>query len=301
MASFTLMPLTYERAFAQSSTSIVNQQNSSFEPTASKPTWVDTDNNGIADTLDQEISYRIANGTANDFVNVTVLLKVAPTVQDANDFVASGGYLTTSAWTEAVYGFGGITTYAGIATFAQKCPDVLLVEKEAEGKAAIAYAAQQVGARTYVWNTVGLQGDPNTTIAMLDTGVDASHVDFQPGYGNLDFSKKIIGWVDEIGFTTAPTDDNGHGSHVAGLATGDGFFSVDAIGNTHCHVGSRPRAHPSIRYVCRRRSHSQQAWHHDTKREVGTHGNGQHTDWNPSGVWGQNSQCRNKGGFSQHA
>jgi hypothetical protein len=231
MASLTLMPLSYERAFAQGSTSTDNQQNSSFEPTVSKPTWVDTDNNGIADTLDQEISERITNGTANSFVSVTVLLKVASTVQDADDFVTSGGYLTTSAWTEAVYGFGGMTTYAGIATFAQKCPDVLLVEKEAVGKAAIAYAAQQVGARTYIWNTVGLRGDPNTAIATLDTGVDASHVDFQPGYGNLNFSKKIIGWIDEIGFTNAPTDDNGHGSHVAGLATGDGFFSVDASGN----------------------------------------------------------------------
>ena len=67
----------------------------SFTPTVWKPAWVDQDNNGIADTLDQEIADRTANGTAQDYVNVTVMLKAAPTTQDADDFVSSGGYLTT--------------------------------------------------------------------------------------------------------------------------------------------------------------------------------------------------------------
>jgi uncharacterized repeat protein (TIGR02543 family) len=231
VACFALLPICYEKAFAQNSEASYAQQLDSFEPTMSKPAWVDTDNNGIADTLDQEITTRIANGTSDAYVNVTVLLKTAPTIQEADDFATCGGYLTTSAWTKAVYGFGGLTTYDGVLTFAAKCPNLLLIEKDAVGNATVAYAAQQVGARTYVWNDVGLQGDPSTAIAFLDTGVDGSHVDFQPGYGNLDFSKKIIGWRDQISSTTSPIDDNGHGSHIAGLAAGDGFFSVDASGN----------------------------------------------------------------------
>ena len=216
---------------AEDSVSANLPQNSSFEPVVSKPSWVDMNDNGIADSLDREILEKTANGTAQDHVAVTVLLKSEPTEEDANDFVQCGGYLTTSAWREATYGFGGLTTYEEIVNFTHECPNLLLVEKEATGTADIAYAAQQVGARTYVWNTVGLQGDPATSIAMLDTGISASHVDFQPGYGDENFSKKIVGWDDEIGHATSPVDDNGHGSHVAGLAAGNGFFTVDASGN----------------------------------------------------------------------
>jgi len=163
-------------------------------------------------------------------MNVTVMLKATPKTHNIDAFVASGGYVTTSLWTEATYGFGGTIPYDKIANFVQRCPDVLLVEKEAVGEASVAYAAQQVGARTYVWNTLGLQGDPNASTAIVDTGIDGSHVDFSPGYGNQNFSKKIVGWTDQIGFATSPIDDNGHGSHVAGLAAGNGFFSVDASG-----------------------------------------------------------------------
>jgi subtilisin family serine protease len=72
---------------------------------------------------------------------------------------------------------------------------------------------------------LGLQGDPNSSIAIIDTGIDSSHVDFSPGYGNQNFSKKIVGWNDQVNFTSSPFDDNGHGTHVAGLAAGTGFFS----------------------------------------------------------------------------
>ena len=205
----------------------------SFKPTVTKPAGVDQDNNGIADSLDKEIAERKVNGTAQDILSVTVMLKSEPTNQDVDDFVSSGGELTTDLWTKATHGFGGKISYGNVTAFAQNCPSLLLVEKEAVGEACIAYAAQQVGARTYVWNTLGLQGDPNSSIAVLDSGIDASHIDFSPGYGDQDFSKKIVGWKDMIGSTTFPVDDLGHGSHCAGLAAGNGFFSVDASGRAN--------------------------------------------------------------------
>jgi subtilisin family serine protease len=166
------------------------------------------------------------------------MLKSEPTTSDVDAFLLSGGYVTTSPWRCAIYGFGGLVSYDGIGFFTKQCPNVLLVEKEADSHSSLTYAATQVGARTYVWNTVGLQGDPNSSIAIVDTGIDGSHVDFAPGYGNQDFSKKIVGWRDQIGSTTSPVDDNGHGSHCSGLSAGNGFFSMDASGNAFATYGA---------------------------------------------------------------
>ena len=207
-------------------------KNLTFAPRMWKPSWVDQNNNGIADSLDQDIAARTANGTTTHPVNVIVALKSEPTAYDANAFALCGGYVTTSPWKHAIYGFGGQIPYTNISEFAQRNPNVLLVEKETVFHATIAYAASQIGARTYVWNTLGLQGDSNSSIAVADSGIDDSHPDFSPGFGDQDFTKKIVGWNDQISpGTTAPYDDEGHGSHVSGLAAGNGFFSTDASGN----------------------------------------------------------------------
>jgi len=237
-AAFSTLILSPTHAQAETPVALASEQDDSFTPTISKPTWIDQNNNAIADSLDQEITNRTANGTAQDYVNVTVMLKTAPTTEDADDFISSGGYLTTSPWTEATYGFGGIIPYNAIALFTQQCSNVLLVEKEAVGTASIAYATQQIGARTYVWNTLGLQGDPDSSTAIIDTGIDASHIDFSSGYGDQDFSKKIVGWKNTVSTVTSPIDDNGHGSHVAGIAAGDGFFSVDGSGRATATYGN---------------------------------------------------------------
>jgi hypothetical protein len=208
----------------------------SYTPIVSKPAWVDRNNNSIADTLDQEIAARLANGTAQEYVNVLVELNCVPTAYDEEDFVLCGGNVTTSSWTYATYGFGGRIQYDEIASFVRLDPNVLLVEKDVTCQADLAYAAKQIGARPYVWSTVGLQGDPNTSIALLDTGINPYSTDFSPGYGNLNFSDKIVGWNDQVNSRSTPYDDEGHGSNTAGLAAGDGFFPTSSSGNAIAQV-----------------------------------------------------------------
>lgn len=55
-------------------------------------------------------------------------------------------------------------------------------------------------------------------VAIVDTGI-ALHRDFIEG-GN-----RVIGFVDFVNHRTEPYDDNGHGSHVAGIIGGNGFSS----------------------------------------------------------------------------
>jgi len=56
--------------------------------------------------------------------------------------------------------------------------------------------------------------DKDIVIAVIDTGIYATHVDLDGG--------KVIGWRDFVDNQSTPYDDNGHGTHVASIAAGTG-------------------------------------------------------------------------------
>jgi subtilisin family serine protease len=68
-----------------------------------------------------------------------------------------------------------------------------------------------------VWNS-GYTGD-GTTIAIIDTGIDYTHPDFGGCFGE---GCKVIGGYDFVNNDSDPMDDNGHGTHVAGIAASNG-------------------------------------------------------------------------------
>lgn len=70
-----------------------------------------------------------------------------------------------------------------------------------------------------------------TTIAIIDTGV-APHYDLVRPYN------RIIAFQDLINDRTLPYDDDGHGTHVAGIAAGNGY----AAGSDPLFCGTAPMA-----------------------------------------------------------
>ncbi|NJE09366.1 S8 family serine peptidase [Thermococcus sp. MAR1] len=105
-------------------------------------------------------------------------------------------------------GFFGNTKVSGIK-FIQEDYKVQ-VNVETEG---LDESAAQVMA-TNMWN-LGYDGS-GITIAIIDTGIDASHPDLQG---------KVIGWKDFVNGRSSPYDDQGHGTHVASIAAGTGAAS----------------------------------------------------------------------------
>jgi subtilisin family serine protease len=68
------------------------------------------------------------------------------------------------------------------------------------------------------------RGDPQVVVALLDTGVDPSHPDLQhqllPGY-------------DFVNQTATLTDDNGHGTAMAGIIAAEGNNALGVVGVAH--------------------------------------------------------------------
>ena len=70
-----------------------------------------------------------------------------------------------------------------------------------------------------VWYNYGIMGD-SIVVGVIDTGVDYTHPhlgrSFGPGF-------KVIDGYDFVNMDDDPIDDNGHGTHVAGIIAGDGY------------------------------------------------------------------------------
>lgn len=92
-------------------------------------------------------------------------------------------------------------------------PNVKYIEKNVVFHATLDKAAPVIGA-PQVW-TLGYTGE-GIKVAEIDTGIDGTHPDL---------TGRIVEWKDFVNGKTAPYDDYGHGTHVAGIIGGNGNAS----------------------------------------------------------------------------
>jgi len=78
------------------------------------------------------------------------------------------------------------------------------------------------------------RGEPDTTVAVLDTGIAMNHPELQetllPGYdfvNIIDGAEQFIG--DYLGADTDPSDNVGHGTHVAGIIGAQGLNMPEGV------------------------------------------------------------------------
>ncbi len=140
----------------------------------------------------------------------------------SNDFISrveSLGGEIVSSWS-IIFGAAIRIPIDRLYSLAQQT-EVSFITENFECKSLLSKSSQQINTRPYVWDTLGLKGDPDQAIAILDTGIDDSHPDFQD---------KIVYWQDFVGRDvdyeydeySSPCDYFGHGTHCASIAAGTG-------------------------------------------------------------------------------
>jgi len=181
---------------------------------------IDKDFDGVQDSLEAMISQVIANRDV--VLPVVVTLYNPVTSQDIDWFVMLGGRVT-HVYQYVTYGFAGVIPTANISRFASlEEGNLCVIERDVPIRYHLDVSVPLIRARPTVWDTYGYTGSPNYSIAIIDTGIDDSHSDIGP-YGDLNFSRKIVGWYDATPDTaTTPEDYGEHGTHVAGIAAGTG-------------------------------------------------------------------------------
>ncbi len=190
--------------------------------TGSSPTTHEQEAANPNDTIAESA---LSPSSASDPTVIGVIISFTRPV-DANDmavFEDLGGEITHGPWSYAVAGFAGTILDSQISALKAALPDAT-VERDQPVASSLNYVSRLARARNYTWDTLGLNGTSNGTIAILDTGITTS------SYDAFDWDNTVISWNDTVNDLTTPYDDNGHGSFVASAIASRGITTESERG-----------------------------------------------------------------------
>jgi hypothetical protein len=190
---------------------------------------VDKNNNRVTDQLDQKLDTKEYKTSIRnpDQLDLIINLDHNPTQNDIS-IVESYGGKVYQTWDDLVYAMHVTLPMDTIYPYVLENNDVILLQENTIVNTTLEYSTRQIQARPTVWENTnnvfpqGYTGNPDHSIAIIDTGIDDTHPDI---------AGRIVAWKDFIGVyndgSTAdiyltPTDRHGHGSHCAGIALGNG-------------------------------------------------------------------------------
>jgi len=187
---------------------------------ASSP-YRDRDRDRIYDDLEGAMG---ARGDAERLAAIVVLTHPVSD-EDLRRFRAEHGEFPVKARWSVLDGFAAELTKGQITSMARR-PNVVHIEPEVAVQATMGTARSRYGVDKAV-SDFGVNGDrdgapksfsaTDVVSCVLDTGIHAAHADLDQG--------QVIAWKDYVGGRTARYDDNGHGTHVAGILAGQGDAS----------------------------------------------------------------------------
>ena len=178
-----------------------------------------------------------AQAQLNALVDVELIFQAPVTQQQINHFLALGGQIDY-LYKAVSYGWNGQVPLGRVTAVAASMGATLVLLDESKPVTLHMDMATRTGRVRPVWapgfagNPAGFDGDTTITIAVVDTGLDASHTDLA---GRQAYWKDFT----SDGFLS-PTDLIQHGSHVAGIALGSGAASGAATGTLYYTRYRRP-------------------------------------------------------------
>lgn len=191
---------------------------------------MDQDGDGISDGL----QIRMATMAKDDAVDVIVTFlgskrggSRTATIRQAKSHAAIAqqmvGPFTLQHEFTIIHGFKATMTVEQAETLSRS-PGIFRIEESSIFTTQISGASSDFGA-VAARNNFTVDGS-GVGICIVDTGIDASHEQF---------AGRNVSFHDVINGITTPYDDNGHGTHVAGIALGGG-----GTGNNFNTIGVAP-------------------------------------------------------------
>ncbi|MFX1398603.1 MAG: LamG-like jellyroll fold domain-containing protein [Promethearchaeota archaeon] len=255
-----LLTTHYKNTIKEPSINFVN-----LESQMDKKNWqlkyqgIDRDGNGISDDLDSKLNNITSNPFVPNKISVPIETEILDEIQSNTIGNIEDGKIgivvkstkknldlaiqlfkdhrgeIKSNFSPFLNAFGGIIKIEHLESYRQKLQQsgiLFFIEEDGVAQVQLYYTGRNMNLRPYVWNTLRYDGDDTSAIAIIDTGIDETHP-MHMGFSNRDYSAKVVGWHDEINnIQSAPYDDNGHGSHCAGISAGQGNPTVDGLGRT---------------------------------------------------------------------
>ncbi len=160
-------------------------------------------------------------------VDVELIFKEQITQKQIDTFLALGGQIT-HIYKAVSYGWNGRLPLSQVAQLPTLMGDSLVLAEESKAAQLNMDFATRIGRVRPVWspgfaeNVSGFSGNTNITIAIIDSGMDATHADLA-GRG--------VFWQDySTDAAASPLDISQHGTFVGSVAFGTGAASGSATG-----------------------------------------------------------------------
>ncbi|MFP5246172.1 MAG: S8 family serine peptidase, partial [Thermoanaerobaculia bacterium] len=166
-------------------------------------------------SLDRNTEAKVIIEFADQRASVAQLERDLAALEPRAKHAANAERAVKFQYKQAFSGASATVNRASLAAI-RALPYVKRVHMDREFKTHLVESVPRIGA-PQVWEQFSVRGR-GIVVAIIDTGIDYTHPSLGNGFGP---GHKVMGGWDFVNDDDDPRDDNGHGTHVAGIVAGN--------------------------------------------------------------------------------